>query len=510
MSVLLKQTRLILRNDLRLLWREIRSGKLKIATSAFLLGLVLLGLHAISILVFANLRQPPPLPIEAGLWAFFGFLMLGAAMNQAIGLFFERADFDLLLSSPVTTRAILLARIAVMSTGAFLGAGLLLLPLLNGVIIGFSPTYLSGYAVWIALSVASACAGIWLTLALVRLLGTRRARIWIQILAAVLGASVYLSFQLQTYLPRADKAAFWSALRSIADALGFSHLARAGRGEPLELLALAAIAALAALITARLLARTFLTGLQESAVKPSRTSRASSRTYRFSGTLAFATFRKDLRLILRDPLLLSQTLPSFMYILPAFFAFRQFGGLVLLAPVAVVIAIQFSMLLADAAAAGEECLDLIRMSPSQETKLRLAKMAAGMALPLAVSFALCVAIAALGRPWLALIAFVTGAFTASGCAWLSVARISPTPRKDLLTRNRRRLSIGRNIVIGILLIGASSGISLVAHGTLWFIGVLLIGGTALGVIACFTFVHIEEIEDEKIPSSWQYPGATTS
>ena len=122
MSVLLKQTRLILRNDLRLLWREIRSGKLKIATSAILLGLVLLVFHAISILVFANLRQPPPLAIEAGLWAFFGFLMLGAAMNQAIGLFFERADFDLLLSSPVSTRSILLARIAVMSTGGGAGA----------------------------------------------------------------------------------------------------------------------------------------------------------------------------------------------------------------------------------------------------------------------------------------------------------------------------------------------------------------------------------------------------
>jgi hypothetical protein len=199
-----------------------------------------------------------------------------------------------------------------------------------------------------------------------------------------------------------------------------------------------------------------------------------------------------------------------MYILPAFLAFRQFGGSAILAPVAVVIAVQFSTLLADVAATGEECLDLIRMSPSPETRLRLAKMAAGMALPLAASFAVCVAIAALGRPWLALLAFITGAVTASGCAWLSVTRISPTPRKDLLNRNRRRLSIGRNILVGILIIGASGGIALVAHGVLWFIGILMLGATALGVIACFTFVRIEEIEDEKPLPSWHYPSATPS
>jgi hypothetical protein len=72
------------------------------------------------------------------------------------------------------------------------------------------------------------------------------------------------------------------------------------------------------------------------------------------------------------------------------------------------------------------------------------------------------------------------------------------------------MSLGRNIIVGALLIGAAGGVSLIAHGSLWFIGILMIGATALGVIACFTFVHIEEIEDEKTPASWHYPAATTS
>lgn len=509
MSVLLSQTRCILRNDLRLLWRDIREGKTRIATNAALLSLLLLVLHLASAFFFSNLNDAPPIAIEAGFWAFFGFLMLGAAMNQAISLFFERADFDLLLSSPVTTRAVLLARITVLSVSAFLGAAILLLPLLDGIVIGFSLKYVAGYAVWSLLAVLSACAGVWLTLTIVRLLGVRRARIWVQVVAAVLGASVYLSFQIQQHIAAAQKTAFLGFLRSAVDWLGFTQLARGGRSEALPLLVLAVIAGAAAFLTARQLARTFLAGMQESSAKPTRVTRIRGGSYRFKSGLARATFLKDLRLILRDPLLLSQILPSFMYILPIFFGLRKLGGVAVLAPVAIVLAVQFSNLLSDAAAAGEECLDLIRASPSPETRLRIAKMAAGMALPLGASLIVCLVIAGFGRPWLALITFVTGAFTAAGAAWLAVARITPTPRKDLMSRGRRRTSIGRNIAIGALLISACTGISLIAQGSLWLFGVVALGLTALGVIACFTLVNVEEIDPET-DASWQHPPATTS
>jgi ABC-2 type transport system permease protein len=509
MSALLRQTRCILRNDLRLLWRDIRAGKMRLIANAALLTLFLLALHGISAFLFFHLKHAPPLALEAGFWTFFGFLMLGAAMNQAISLFFERADFDLLLASPVATRAILFARIVVLSVGAFLGAAIMLLPMLNGIIIGFSLKYIGGYAVWLLLAVISACAGVWLTLTLVRLLGARRARIWVQVAAAVLGASVYLTFQIQQHIPATQKAAFLGFLRNAVDWLGFTHLARGGRSEVPPLLILAVVAGGIAFLTARQLARTFLAGMQESSAKPSRIARAKGKTYRFKSGLARATFLKDLRLILRDPLLLSQILPSFIYILPVFFGLRKLGGVAVLAPVAIVLAVQFSNLLSDAAAAGEECLDMIRASPSPETRLRIAKMAAGMALPLAASLLVCFVIAGFGRPWLALLTFITGATTAAGAAWLAVARITPTPRKDLMSRGRRRTSIGRNIAIGALLISACTGISLIAQGSLWLLGVVALGVTALGVTACFTLVRVEEIDPETA-ASWQHPPATTS
>lgn len=510
MSALLGQTRLVLRNDLRLWWRDLRSGKSKLLTNGLLLGLGLTVLHAISLLLFFNLRHSPPLGVEAGVWAFFGFLMLGGAMNQAISLFFERADFDLLLSSPLPARAVLLARLSVMSLAAFVGAALLLLPILNGIIIGFSPTYLAGYITWALLAILVASAGVWMTLALVRALGPRRARIWIQIVAALLGASVFILIQTQNYLPASQKHTFWLFLTRAIDWLGLTHLARAGRGELTQLLPLAAISLAAVLLTARQLARVFLTGLQESESRPTRARPASQRPYRFRGGVGPATFLKDLRLIARDPLLLSQVLPSLMYIVPAFLALGRLGVHTVLAPIGIVLAVQFSCLLADVAVAGEECLDLIRMSPSAERKLRLAKLAAGMALPLAGCLAVCIAIATLGRPFLALLVFATGTMTAAGCGWLCVTRIAPVARKDILSRKRPRRSIGRGIVVTVLMLTACGGVGMVAHGATWLLGLALIGATALGVVACFTLVDIQDIPPEETQPTWKLPLAPTS
>jgi ABC-2 type transport system permease protein len=510
MSPLLRQTRCILRNDLRLLWRDLRTGKMRLMGSALLIGAVLLILHVISVLVFSQIDRTPPLAIEAGVWAFFAFLMLGASMNQAISLFFERADFDLLLSAPVSTRAVLLARLTGLAVSACLGAALLLMPLLDGIILGYSANYVAGYVVWGLLAVIAACAGVWFTLGLVRLLGARRARVWVQVIGAVLGASVYLGFQLQQHAEPGRKAAFLAAARTVIDATGFTDLARGGRGEFFPLLLLFVLSSAAAWLTARLLARTFLTGMQESGARPSIRRRTDGVRYRLKSGLARATFLKDLRLIVRDPLLLSQVLPSLMYILPVFFGIRKLGGVALLAPVAIVLAVQFSTILSEVAAAGEECLDLIRASPSPEIRLRLAKMAAGMALPLGASLLVCVALAGFGRPWLALLTFATGLTTAAGASWLTVARVSPTPRKDLMSRGRKRTSLGRSVAIGALIIGACTGISLIAQGSLWLLGLLALGITALGVIACFTLVGIEEIDAESAAPPWTHPPATAS
>jgi ABC-2 type transport system permease protein len=306
-----------------------------------------------------------------------------------------------------------------------------------------------------------------------------------------------------------DRLAYMRLLQSVVDSAGLSLIARAGRGSAADLAALAGITALFVGLTTRQLARTFLSGLQESSVRPTA-KRRSGRPYVFRGGLARATFRKDVRLIIRDPLLLTHILPSAMYIVPAFLAFRKFGGATMLAPIAVVIATQFSTLLTEVAAAGEECLDLIRMSPSPETKLRLAKMAAGMALPLVLASLICAAVAYFSNWISGGVTLLAAAGTAAAGSWLHVTRIEPTARKDIVGRRRRRGSLGRDIVIGLLMTSACAGVALFVRATFWWLGIGFLGINALGILACFVLADVVEADTESSHPPCPPPPATTS
>ncbi|MEO5958955.1 MAG: hypothetical protein ABIZ49_09245 [Opitutaceae bacterium] len=493
MNSLAAQTRLILRNDLRLLWRDLRSGRMKEYLSVGLFVVLFCIFNAIAIGIFFAFRQSPPLGAETLAWLFFGFLMLGAAMNQAIVVLFERADFDLLLPSPVSPRAILLARLATVTVGAALAVAMFLLPLLNGALLAVSWRYAAGYLVWLLLSGAVASAGVWFTLLLVKWLGPRRARTWAQVVAAVLGASVYLVTQSQQFLHgRGDASG--RVFGQIVEALAqppVSFIAQAGRGDPLALLALAGLTAVFAGLTTRLLGRMFVGGVQEAgAIVPKRRSRAGRR-HVFTEGVVRATFWKDVRLIARDPLLLAQVLPTALYILPGLFGISRLGGVGLLAPLALFLTGMFSLSLTAVAASGEECWDLIRMSPTPELRLRVAKMAAGMALPLVLCVVLCAVMAFFGRPWLALLTLIFSAGCAAGGSWLHVARIKPTPRRDVMKRGERH-NYGRGFVAAIILMLGAGGLGFAAAGS-WKVAAVLLGATVLAVIACFALVDLEEV-----------------
>jgi len=234
-KTLFAQAWIILRNDLRLLWRNFRASRWAALGKTALLCVIVVVLHGLTISLFWAAHTLPPLFVDSLIWSLFGFMMLGAAMNQAIALLFEHADFDLLLSSPVDARAVLLARITAITSAAFLSVALFLAPILNGAIIGISRVYLAGYLVWILLAASAAAAGVFLTLILVRWIGARRARTWIQIVAGVVGAFVYLAFQSRNFLPHEQEREYERILMTVLKAPLFSSLSRAGRGEPLEL-----------------------------------------------------------------------------------------------------------------------------------------------------------------------------------------------------------------------------------------------------------------------------------
>ncbi|MBL9206511.1 MAG: hypothetical protein JNN01_15575, partial [Opitutaceae bacterium] len=388
MSPFVSQTSLILRNDLRLAWRGLLAGKVRGLLGLGLVALLVILAHGVTLLILLQLKQPPPLVAEAFVWGFFGLIMLSVGMNQSIGLLFERADFDLLLSSPVQPRAVLAARMLSLGASAALTVAPFLLPLLNGALLGLSLHYAFGYLVWTSLAALSASLGVWIALGLVRWLGVRRARVVAQVMAALFGACLYLGMQLPRFLPKAFQHDVASQLLRVTQSPWFTAPARAARGEGVPLGLLLLLAGGSAAVTTRQMARTFISGTQDASVvaTPARRKGPAS-IHRWTEGLGRATFRKEIRLILRDPLLIAQVLPSALYILPAVLTFGREGGIRLLAPVMVVMASQFSMLLTAVAASGEEGWDLIRMSPAHDLTLRLAKMAAGLAVPIALTTA---------------------------------------------------------------------------------------------------------------------------
>lgn len=490
-SPLFSPARLILHNDLRLIWRGFRAGRWRSLGSAGLIVLALLGAHGFAFLFMLPLHGTlPPLYIESVLWSIFGFLMLSAAMNHAISLLYERADFDLLLGSPVSPRAVLLARLASITIGALTSVAIFIVPLLNLAPFRISATYLWGWLVWLLLGVLTAAVGVGLTLSAVRWLGLRRARVTVQVLAALLGAVIFLATQVPRMLPARQGRAFYQQLLNVAHHPAFTVLGRAGRGEPLPLIGLVLATVGIATWATRRMAQTFIAGTQDASAITTRRRRTGA-PYRWQEGLTRVTLRKDLRLIIRDPLLLAQVLPSAFYVIPALVGFGRGSGLATIAPLTVMLMGQFSLLLTAVAAAGEEGWDLIHMSPSPEIRLRVAKMLAGMSLPVALGALLCLALGVLGHPWLALATLVTATAIAAGCSWLQVTDIRPTPRKDIL-RKRGGRSIGRGLVSGFLILVGALGLGVVTRGYL-LVGSALLGVAFLTVLGCFALVEIKAV-----------------
>jgi ABC-2 type transport system permease protein len=449
-----------------------------------------------------GLKHPPALSTETAIWLLFGFMMLGAAMHNAIAVLFTRADFDLLLSAPISPRAILLARLAGIAVGAALSGAFFLIPVINGWTIGLGVRYAWGYLVWLLLAATMGSISVWLTLLLVRWLGPRRARTWSQVLAACLGASIYIGFQAQNFMPQEFRDGFGNVVATV-----FAHpvpatIPRAAQGEAPALLALVFVAGAFIAITARLLSRMFTTGIQEAGgIKPP--TRTVAGHYRFAAGLGRATFRKDLRLIARDPLLLSKVLPTVFYLVPILFSIGKFGnaGVVgALAPFAVLIAISIASTLVSVAASGEEGWDLIRLSPASTLSLRVAKIAAGSVLPIAACALIAIAIAVLGRPLLGLFSLVMSALCAGSLGWLEVATIKPTTRSDLVQRGGRSggVSAERLVFGAIFMIAGVGGVVAAAYDSLMLavIGFVVTVGAAL---LCFFTVKLKDIEFEATP-----------
>ena len=327
--------------------------------------------------------------VTAGIATWFVMLLIVAtAFGLSIIALFERGDLDLLLSSPIAPRTVLAVRgmaVAVQSLGFFAVAWV---PFANGAIAHGHWQLVATYPVLLAFGLGAVACAFASTLALVRAYGARRARTIAQIAGAFLGAAIFLAMQAFNFLPR------WTQLRMIAWTRGDAGQSiigpdsvlwwpfRALMGEALPFAAVTAVCVGAFMIVVVRAERLFLDGSREAVVIPVKRALPAAA---FSAGLSRVVMAKEMRLILRDPKLISGMLLQVLYLLPLFFLLLRKGSVhALLAPTILLVASSLAGNLAFLTVSGEESPDLVGSAPVSRERVLWLKVAAAMLIPLAI------------------------------------------------------------------------------------------------------------------------------
>jgi ABC-2 type transport system permease protein len=472
-------------HEARLLWRQWRLDRWASGRGGSILLVLILAAFAHLLVWIPVALLPTQMPLSpVAVLLFGGFLgfvllfMLGTGLLRSVESLFERADLDLLLSSPLPPRTVLIVRTLAVAAAVLATHGVYLLPIANmGLLTG--RMWLAGlYLAAPLLALLAAGSGVLLSLALVRAIGARRTRTLVQVLGLVLGGVAYLAWQLgsqqaQRLLQAAD------ALDASAPALlaVFEWTAGWALLEPLPLLTLALLAALLCAVAWARLDRLFLSGSQQLAGQSRRPAAAAQpRTPRAGGPTR-QTLRKEWRLIRRDPLLLSRLGLSLIYLVPLLALLRHgdelgaigrasLGGAIVFA--VGILANEIALLAVNV----EDAPDLVLASP-RPVPLLLRDKALAAVLP-ACAFALLPAVAA-AAAWVGADLLWCLPFACAGaCAAALTVAANPVilPRATYTRDRRHAMSLTRGIVL-MLVLTIWSGAAALAIGTAPGWGLLL-------------------------------------
>ncbi|MBB6098160.1 ABC-2 type transport system permease protein [Deinobacterium chartae] len=489
----------LLRNELRLQWRSL-TVRYRPAPLLIALAVLVVGLHAALWLLFGvhrTVQMPRTLPdpfvyLAALVTAFVGSLLLAQAIAQGVRVLFERGDLDLLLASPVSSRAVFAARALGLMASGLLTAGLFALPAAAlGLALGL-PQLLGVYGWLLALTLSCSGLGLLLTLLLVRLLGVRRTRVAAQVGGSLIGAAFFLVGQLfgqGGQETSRDAAARLEALVLTLEAsplLGPQSVlwygARAVWAEPLPTVLSLAFSAAVFAFAVRVTHRAYLTGVQQAAeAAVTRAPRAGRE--RFRGGLGWTTLLKEWRLIRRDPLLISQTLLQLLYLLPLLFVLTrggaQAGRSALgweggLGVAVVLLGSSLAASLARICVSAEEAPDLLAGSPAGSARLKGYKLLAALIPTWLLLLPLVVLLALRGLPgWPA--ALLAGAGVTLTAAVLHLWNARPVPRGDLFRGRQRAGDLLMNLLVFVSVVAWTAVALGLPAGSAWGWGGLGLG-----------------------------------
>jgi ABC-2 type transport system permease protein len=212
----------------------------------------------------------------------------------------------------------------------------------------------------------------------------------------------------------------------------------------------------------------------------------------FQGGVGAALMRKELRLLLRDPTLLSQVLLRVLYVLPLGFAVVRAGAdprhrfeavsagqLFGLAAAVVFVAGQLAGSLAWITICAEDAPELLACAPIDGGRARLAKLAAAM-VPIAVLLGPILVALAWFSPWVGLCAFVGASGSAISSGLINLWFERPAQRKAFRGRRTGSILAGVAEVLSGLGWGASAGVA--SAGSAWALAPLAL---TVGMLAMF-------------------------
>jgi ABC-2 type transport system permease protein len=492
----------LLAHELRLAFRaRSKRGNATMLIVLFVMVVLMMvvGLPLALALRFVTIRETPGLFMVLDLIVLAIFtLILSQTLAGAITAFFERGDLDLLLSSPLPPRQVLTVRAVAIAVAPLLWfAGLLSVVIVPAVAFG-QVRLLAAYPVLIALAMLASAAGMSLAMALFGLIGARRARTFGQILAALIGAGFFLFGQMRNLLPDRGQQFFAGVMRW-ADSGVFepgsplSWPARAVLGHPVPLVVIAGGSATLFAAVVAGLGQRFAANASVAAGVSASPARSSGRRVSirgFEGGLNAALMRKELRLLLRDPALLSQVLLRVLYVLPLGFAMlrgaaaphRSAAGFSLAAPVTLTLAVvfvagQLAGSLSWITISAEDAPELLACAPVDGSRVRMAKLAAAM-IPVAALLGPLLLALAWFSPWVGLCAAAGAAGSAVSAGLINLWFEKPATRKAFRGRRTGSVLAGVAEVVSGLGWGASAGIA--AAGSPWAIAPLAF---TLGLLA---------------------------
>ena len=484
----------------RLIWNDCKQGLRKhlagnsrrdklLRSGGALFGLSFMaGLHlaAYSLLLYAGagyMGAPASLDshgmrdllrgVGTAVWCFLLFVMMSGGLVRALVVLHEQDDSNLLLSSPVSPRAILAARLFGNALQSCLVDGFIIIPWINVLVFVFGHwECLWGYPVWFALAIMVTCIDGLFSFGLIAWLGLRRARFFSQAVPFLLifgvtffAGTVSVSM---AEMDVGDQRQMPPEMQAHFIALSHTPLVwinRASAGNPLFLAMIFSAAAGLAMVTLRLTERAFVEGTQHLA-EDAGSARAGTADGPFRGGVLWLEVRKNLRLVVRTPMMMVQCLAQ---------SLMPIGIACVLGREDVARAVAFFVIFAAGVLAGmftiaagtvEECDDLLSMAPWPGRLFRFGKMLSGFLWPLGIALLVGIVLLLDGQEMLAMAVLLGGiplGLASSVAGETFATPVKPGVRPKLLADPIMMIPLlGMQIVSGIV-----AGLTVFAASVSW-------------------------------------------